>query len=316
MLENDPIKVKANKIRYQRFRMDPCRRHNITKIRKSTLLNSLKQYADRSSAHGIAYISEDGRPVSERIFWIFITALALSFTAFQTTTLYMQWKDDPVVTSLDTVALSIEEVEFPAVTICPQGAIREIGDAVLFKQFKEYVMEKKLNYIKRQKRFDSQDDIEEMTYEEMMEETMLFLRDVYPRRDGKETTAKPTKMVQAMMAPDPQKSMESETLLGQSEEKECDINENAKFLGALNKQLKNDTCPEGFDILEDGSCIHKVTTEQMTYEEAVEYCSTLDGANLLHFESLESILAIKSFGIQVTGKYCHKFSYDARFKYL
>ena len=302
MQENDPIKVTANKIRDQRFRRDPCRRHHVTKIRRSTLLNTLKQYADRSSAHGIAYISEDGRPVSERIFWIFVTALALSFTAFQTTTLYMQWKDDPVVTSLDTVALSIEEVEFPAVTICPQGAIREIGDAVLFKQFKEYVMEKKLKYINRQKRFDSQDGMEEMTYEEMMEETMLFLRDVYPRRDGKATTKKPTKMVQAMMAPDPQKSMESETLLGQSMEKECDINENAKFLGTLNKQLKNDTCPEGFDMLEDGSCIHMVTTEKMSYEEADEYCNALDGAKLLHFESLESVLALQSFGIQVTGK--------------
>ena len=302
MLENNPIRVKANKIRDERFRRDTYRRHHVSRFRKSTILNTLKNYADKSTPHGIAYISEDGRPASERIFWVIVTALALGFTAFQTTTLYMQWKDDPVVTSLDTVALSIEEVDFPAVTICPQGAIREIGDAVLFKQFKEYVMEKKLKKINRMKRFDSQGDLEEMRYEDMMKETMSFLRDVYPRIDGKATTVKPTRMVQAMMAPDPRKAMESETLLGQSEEKDCDENENAKILGTLNKHLKNDTCPEGFDIMEDGNCLHKVTTGKMSYEDAKEYCNALNGARLLQFDTFESFLAIQSFGIHVTGE--------------
>ena len=303
MLENNPIKVTASKIRDMRYRKDPTRRHRHSYGRKSTVLSLLKQYADKSTPHGIAYISEDGRPVAERIFWVLATSLALCFTAFQTMTLYVQWKDDPVVTSLDTVALSIEEVEFPAVTICPQGAVREIGDAVLFKQFKEYVIEKKrLKETHRQKRSDLSENIEEMSYEEMMNETLKFLQDVYPRTDGKITTKKPTKMILAMMAPDPQKAMESETLLGQSEEIECDRDANEQFLNTLNKQLKNDTCPEGFDMLEDGSCIHKATKGAMNYDEAIEYCDALDGAKILHFESFENVKAINSFGIEVIGK--------------
>ena len=309
MLENNPIKVTANKIRSIRFKKDPCRRHYRLNGGKSTFIKTLKQYSERSSAHGINYIAEDGRPATERIFWVIVTFLALCFTAFQTITLYVQWKDDPVVTSLDTVALSIEEVDFPAVTICPQGAVREIGDAVLFKQFREYVMEKKAIEMKalgegsRKKRSDINGDMEEMSYEKMMEETMMFLRDVYPRTDGKITTQKPIKMIQAMIAPEPQKAMESETLLGQSEEEECDVNDNAEFLDALNKQMKNNTCPEGFEILDDGSCIHKATTAKMNYEEAVEYCSALDGSKLLHFESIDSIEALSTFGIEIVCKY-------------
>ena len=38
----------------------------------------------------------------------------------------------------------LDEIEFPAVTICPQGSVKDILDNVLFKQFTEYVANKTL----------------------------------------------------------------------------------------------------------------------------------------------------------------------------
>ena len=309
MLENTKLKAPFNNTKHICYRTTPSR-GCIKNDKRRIILQTTKQYALSSSAHGLSYIAEDGSLLIERIFWIFVTTLAISFTAFQTAHLYIQWKDDPVVTSLDTVALSIEEIEFPAVTICPQGSVKQIGDAVLFKQFREYVVQKKYkesNY-NRTLGLSKEEDmaskrynntvLPEMTYDEMMMEAESFLNDVYP--GAKE---KPTQMIQAMTAADPQKVMESETLLSQSEETQCDPSRNLEALKTLNKQIKNDTCPDSFDILEDGSCIHQARNGLMDYKTAENYCNGLGGARVLYFESYENIIAINRFGLEFLGKY-------------
>ena len=291
------IKSSGNRIRSIRARLDP-RRKPIINGKRHIVLDTAQQYASNSSAHGLTYLVEDGRPVMERIFWIFITTLALCFTAIQTTQLYIQWKADPVVTSLDTVTVPIEELEFPAVTICPQGAVREIGKAVLFKQFKEYIWKKRENNSPMQD-IDSDDDnllLPEMSLDEMMSEAEEFLRDIYP--GAKEN---PTKMVQVMTALDPKKSMETETLLSQTEEKECSRTSNVELLKTLNKQLKNNTCPDQFDLLEDGICIHQ-SKIAMTYTEARNYCKQQGGAQLLYFDSYENFKAMHRHKIAPSGK--------------
>ena len=310
MLGNTKLKAPSNKTKDTRHRRKPSRVF-IKNDKSRVIIQTAKQYALSSSAHGLSYIAEDGRLLIERILWIFVTTLAISFTTFQTTHLYIQWKDDPVITSLDTVALSIEEIEFPAVTICPQGSVKQIGDAVLFKQFREYVVQKKykesnynitLGWLKEEytasKKSYNNAVLPEMTYDEMMMEAELFLKDVYP--GAKE---KPTQMIQAMTAADPQKVMESETLLSQSEETQCDSSSNLEALKTLNKQLKNDTCPDGFDKQEDGSCIHQARNGLMDYNTAEKYCNILGGARLLYFNSYENITAINRFVLEYLGKY-------------
>ena len=312
MLGNTKLKDNCNKttkdIRHARAPSRGC----IKKEKGRIILQTAKQYALSSSAHGISYIAEDGRLLIERIFWIFVTSLAISFTAFQTAQLYIQWKNDPVVTSLDTVALSIEEIEFPAVTICPQGAVKHIGDAVLFKQFREYVVQKKYkepNYNRLLGSSKEEDTtsksynnavLPEMTYDEMMMEAELFLNEVYP--GAKE---KPTQMIQAMTAADPQKAIESMTLLSQSEETQCDSVSNLEALTTLNKQLRKNTCPDEFDTIEDGSCIHQAKNGPMDYTTAENYCNSLGGARLLYLESSENIVAMNQVGIEFFGKQAH-----------
>ena len=60
---------------------------------------------------------------------------------FEESVLEIKDEFDPL-TTLDTVALPIEQVDFPAVTICPQGSRKEIVDSVLFRQLKEYIADK------------------------------------------------------------------------------------------------------------------------------------------------------------------------------
>ena len=96
------------------------------------IANTSKEYASSTTAHGFAYIVADDRSIIERICWVIIVILAVSFTIFQMTTLYNQWQDDPVITTLETAALPIENIEFPALTICPQGSVNGILSSVFF----------------------------------------------------------------------------------------------------------------------------------------------------------------------------------------
>ena len=73
-----------------------------------------KQFAKATSIHGCAYVFHDRNSGVERILWIIVVALALTFTAYQVITLYQEWQDEPVITTLETVAEPIENIKFPA----------------------------------------------------------------------------------------------------------------------------------------------------------------------------------------------------------
>ena len=53
--------------------------------------------------------------------------------------MYIQWKDNPTITTIDTVAYPIKNVEFPAITICSQGSAKDVLDTAILKQFERYL---------------------------------------------------------------------------------------------------------------------------------------------------------------------------------
>ena len=248
---------------------------------------TVKQFAKATSIHGCSYIFHKRNSGVERIVWIIIVALALIFTTYQVVTLYQEWQDEPVITTLETVAEPIENIKFPAVTICPQGSRQEIIDAVLFRQLKSYIKQKK-------------GDAETLTIDKMMEHVDEFLTDVYPGANGK-----PTQLVKLLSSENPKLSIQNDAILGLNDA--CDPSINIDAFENLNKELSNDTCPEGFRMLSSLYCIHS-GKERMTYNEAEEYCDHKGGANLLHFDSNHDIATlyannqIGNFRIQITRK--------------
>ena len=61
---------------------------------------------------------------------------------FSTVQTYKEWKDNPIMTTVNTTAYPIKNIDFPAITICSQGASKDIMDVVLLKQFEEYLKSK------------------------------------------------------------------------------------------------------------------------------------------------------------------------------
>ena len=251
------------------------------KSTRKLIVDTSKQYSSATTIHGISYLSSDKIPVVERLLWFVVVILAIIFTTFQVCKLYKEWQDEPVITTLDTVALPIEEIEFPAVTICPQGSRQEIIDSVLFRQLREYIAEKGNNATS-------------FTEEEMMEEVEAFLKDVYPG-----AKAKPTMITRLMTSDNPKVSAQNEAVL--QLEEECDPSSNADIVKSLNKQLQNDSCPEGFELAQRSMyCIHEGSTK-MTYNEASQYCSDLTDSKPFYLESDENLSPLEE-KLHVKGK--------------
>ena len=112
------------------------------------------QYAEQTTIHGFWYLAQSSHGL-EKLLWLTVVSIAVFFSVFQTCSLYSQWQKSPVITTLESIALPIKDIEFPAVTICPQGSLYQNVDAVLFKQLREYIKNKSSEKHHRGKRFST-----------------------------------------------------------------------------------------------------------------------------------------------------------------
>ena len=82
---------------------------------------TLIEYSLASTTHGIFYIFERGRLVLERFFWLIVVVIGIMLAAVWSFWAYEKWQDDPMLTTISTTGLPIQDVPFPSITICAQG---------------------------------------------------------------------------------------------------------------------------------------------------------------------------------------------------
>ena len=263
-------------------------------IKKSPIVQTLNEYASVSVIHGLSYIFSEGQSMKERILWLIIVCSALAFTVYQLPDFYLEWQEHPIITVLDTVALPIEDIKFPAVTICPQGSAKDIMDAVLYKQLKEYILKEQgnssevtgSNRKKREARSElSQDEIDQWVSN--------FFKDVYPG-----IRVKPTELIQLLTSDSPDKRIENVEIFSPETEKDCEESFNDAAADLI-PSLSDKTCPDGFEMLDDEHCIH--VSEQLTaHGEAEFYCNakTYGSGRLLHLETLEKIQSFHKYMVK------------------
>ena len=87
---------------------------------------TLSEYGGATTIHGIPYILEDGRRVFERLLWVSLVISGMVLAILWSAQLYNDWQDDPVLTTVGTTGLAIEKIEYPSITICAQGSVKEI----------------------------------------------------------------------------------------------------------------------------------------------------------------------------------------------
>ena len=54
---------------------------------------------------------------------------------------YKSWQDNPVMTTISTPALPVEDVEYPAITICGLGSINELQETAFKRQVYEFLID-------------------------------------------------------------------------------------------------------------------------------------------------------------------------------
>ena len=275
---------KNNKIRHQKpFRYLEPNEHVSDTKKMEPVANTAKEFSRVTTVHGLYYLSSSS-PWA-KIFWIIAVAIAIIGTSIQVMSIWQLRYDSPVITQLETISLPIEKINFPAVTICPQGSRQEIVDSVLFRQLREYIRIK-------------EGDGFVLTPDLMMEHVDQFLKDTYPGANGK-----PTQLVKLLSSDNPALLIQSDAILG-SEDK-CDPTSNQEIIDRMNKQLSNDTCPDGFKILSDLYCIH-VSDRKLTYSDALDYCNQRQGSEVLYLESnkdLMELLQIPEIGNHLQTRY-------------
>ena len=243
------------------------------KSTRKKILETMNEFADSTTIHGFSYAA-DKKHSPWRPAWVIVLVVALVFTTFQVKTLYQEWQAEPVITTLRTVSQPIEEIEFPAVTICPQGSRQEILDSVLYRQFKRYIRNKQVDH-------------STLTLEEMTKQLDDFLQDMYPGANES-----PTQMIKLMVSGNPKLALQNEAVLGIEEK--CDPSSNQQIVDSLNKDLRNDSCPDGFEMLGNLYCVH-TNGDRMSSNEAYHYCNDQGGAELLYLDSDDDLQALNKY---------------------
>ena len=54
------------------------------------------------------------------------------------------WQDSPILTTLTTTAYPVDNIDFPAVTICASGMNEEVFNAAFLQQFFDYLKQRNL----------------------------------------------------------------------------------------------------------------------------------------------------------------------------
>ena len=87
------------------------------------------------------------------------------FSSYSTYVTYEEWKQNPIITTVSTTSYPIEDVEYPAITICSQGASKSILEVVLLQQFEEYLRSKDL--FNRTKKNRTKRSVEPRTFDKL-----------------------------------------------------------------------------------------------------------------------------------------------------
>ena len=118
---------------------------NKKKSKENEMFRLLHEYSEYSTIQGIIYIFQNRQSLAGRIVWVSIVAFMILLGSYWSIQSYVDWQNKPVLTTVQTTAYPVKEIEFPAVTICGQGMSDDVISAAMFKQFFKYLESKNIS---------------------------------------------------------------------------------------------------------------------------------------------------------------------------
>ncbi|KAJ2952351.1 hypothetical protein O0L34_g4636 [Tuta absoluta] len=102
---------------------DVCLRKSRRKRQKLLMLELLYEYAKNTTLHGLGYIVEKGLHYVERVFWFVTFFLSLAMCFLLIRNVWAKWITSPVIVSFSEKFVSVGDVPFPSITICPEQKV-------------------------------------------------------------------------------------------------------------------------------------------------------------------------------------------------
>jgi len=100
--------------------------------------NIIKDYSEYSTVQGIIYIFQTNQTTFGKIFWSTVVFLMIVLGCYWSINAYNDWVNNPVVTTINTTAYPVRNLDFPAVTICAPGTNEEVLAAGIELTFLAY----------------------------------------------------------------------------------------------------------------------------------------------------------------------------------
>ncbi len=87
---------------------------------EKNVIGVIKEYSEYSSIAGLLYVFMPDQTLAGKLFWIIIIILMLILGTYWSLSIYRDWDNQPVITTVASTALPVSNVEFPAgkVIIC------------------------------------------------------------------------------------------------------------------------------------------------------------------------------------------------------
>ena len=278
------------------------KRRNKSMTKMESIVKDGKEFSSVTTIHGISYLASPDHSVGSKLFWIVTVILAILGTSYQVISMFWLWGDFPVITTLDTISYPIEKIEFPAVTLCPQGSVLEIMDTVFYYQFEKWVIRKieKDDSSRNKRNTDNSNGhlssfLNSLTNAAVVDLLNEFMNETYPGANDI-----PTKFAALLSSDDPDKTIESKAILMTENESRCDEKDIQEFSDHV-KQKLGEECPETFENLNSTTCILLVDAKT-NYDAASSYCRD-QGATILSLDSwdeIEELLKLDIFGNTVS----------------
>lgn len=112
-------------------------RKALTKIGRN-----VREYLLNTSMHGLKYIGDVALSFTERIFFLISFFVVSMLSAYFISNLWQKWSETPVIIALNSAATSLNDIPFPAVTICNMNQARKkIADRIRGGSFEDLLLE-------------------------------------------------------------------------------------------------------------------------------------------------------------------------------
>jgi hypothetical protein len=116
---------------------------------KHKVSDILKSFTSQSTIAGLYHVFLNDETLLGKIFWLLSIVVLAFLGVFVSVQNYLDWKNEPVVTTVASTGYPVSGIPFPSVVICSQGIDMEGINAALYKSVFDYL--EQMNGIKIKK---------------------------------------------------------------------------------------------------------------------------------------------------------------------